>query len=196
MLHGTKTIMSVYDYLDQKIQRPMDYSDLLRWQWIQAVSALDKFVHDIVRVGMLHIYTGYRNPTNKYLTFTIDLKTHLQIIQDSNTAISIFEKQILLKNGYLAFQDPDKISDALSYIWDEKNKWKVISDIIGMSESDVKTQLRNISIRRNQMVHESDYPGNLMQRQTIAKDDVTEVVSFIEKVAESIYNAVKEPPHA
>jgi hypothetical protein len=196
MLDGTKTIMTVYDYLDQKVQGPMDYSDLLRWQWVQAVSSLGKFVHDIVRVGMLHIYTGRRNPTNKYLTFTIDLKTHLQIIQDINSAISIFEKQVLLKNGYLAFQDPDKISDALSYIWDEKNKWKVISDIIGMSESDVKTQLRNISIRRNQMVHEGDYSDVLVQRQTISRTDVVEVINFIEKVAESIYNAVKEPSHA
>jgi hypothetical protein len=196
MLHGTKTIMAVYDYLNQKVQGPMDYSDLLRWQWVQSVSALDKFVHDIVRTGMLGIYMGNRSPTNKFLNFTVDLKTHLQIIQDASSALFAFERQVLLKNGYLAFQDPDKISDALSYIWDEKNKWKAISDIIGMPESDVKTQLRNISIRRNQMVHESDYPGNLMQRQTIAKEDVTEVVSFIEKVGKSIYDNIKEPSHA
>jgi DNA polymerase III alpha subunit (gram-positive type) len=138
MLDGTKTIMTVYDYLDQKVQGPVDYSDLLRWQWVQAVSALDKFIHDIVRVGMLDIYTGRRNPTNKYLTFTIDLKTHLQIIQDSGSALSTFERQILQKNGYQAFQDPDKISDALSYIWDEKNKWKVISDSIRMSNQILK----------------------------------------------------------
>jgi hypothetical protein len=193
---GTKTIMAIYDFLAQEVHAPMDYSDLLRWQWVQAVSALDKFIHDIVRVGMLDIYTGRRNPTNKYLTFTIDLKTHLQIIQDNHSAVFTFEQQVLQKNGYQAFQDPDKISDALSYIWDEKNKWKVISDAIGMAELDVKTQLKNISTRRNHIVHEGDYPGNLMQRQTIVKDDVIEVVSFIEKVGKSIYDTIKEPLHA
>jgi hypothetical protein len=196
MLNSTKAIMIVYDYLDQEVHAPMDYSDLLRWQWIQAVSSLDKLVHDIVRVGMLDIYTGHRNPTNKYLIFTIDLKTHLQIIQDNSSALFTFGQQVLLKNGYQAFQDPDKISDALSYIWDEKNKWKVISDKIGIPESDIKTQLRNISIRRNQMVHAGDYSDILLQRQTISKTDVVEVISFIEKIAESIYNAVKEPSHA
>jgi hypothetical protein len=196
MLYGTKAIMTVYDYLEEKVQGPMDYSDLLRWQWIQVVSSLDKFIHDIVRVGMLDIYTGHRNPTNKYLTFNIDLKTHLQIIQDSSLALLAFEQQVLLKNGYQAFQDSEKISDALSYIWDKKNKWKVISDSIGMSESDVKTQLRNISIRRNQIVHEGDYSDVLLQRQGISKDDVIEVIDFIEKVGKSIYHNIKEPPHA
>ena len=52
MLHGTKTIMTVYDYLAQTVNAPMDYSDLLRWQWVQAVSALDKFgsSQDIVEI--------------------------------------------------------------------------------------------------------------------------------------------------
>lgn len=193
---GTKTIMPTYDYLVQAVHAPIDYSDLLRWQWVHAVSALDKFIHDTVRIGMLQIYTGHRNSTNKYLTFTIDLKTHLQIIQDRSSALDIFEQQVLLKNGHLAFQDPDKISDALSYIWDEEHKWKAISNRIGISEKDVKTQLKNISIRRNQMVHESDYPENLLQRQTISRDDVTEVVDFIIKVGKSIYDNIKEPSHA
>lgn len=191
---GTKTIMAIYDYLAHEVHAPMDYSDLLRWQWIQTVSALDKFIHDIIRSGMLQMYTGHRNSTNKYLTFTIDLKTHLQIIQDPSSALDIFERQVLLKNGYQAFQDSEKISDALSYIWDEKNKWKVISNNIGMSEIDVKTQLRNISIRRNQMVHESDYPGNLMQRQTIAKDDVIAVVDFIKKIGIVFTKISRIPP--
>jgi hypothetical protein len=195
MLDGTKTIMTIYDYLAQEVHAPMDYSDLLRWQWVQAVSALDKFIHDMVRVGMLHIYAGHRNSTNKYLTFTIDLKTHLQIIQDSSSASATFGQQILLKNSYQAFQDPEKISDALSYIWNEKNKWKAISDHMGMSESDVKTQLRNISIRRNQMVHEGDYSNRLLQRQTISKDDVIEVINFIKKVGKSIYENIQEPVH-
>ncbi|MDR1175779.1 MAG: hypothetical protein LBK83_09970 [Treponema sp.] len=188
--------MPTYDYLVQAVHAPIDYSDLLRWQWVHAVSALDKFIHDTVRIGMLQIYTGHRNSTNKYLTFTIDLKTHLQIIQDRSSALDIFEQQVLLKNGHLAFQDPDKISDALSYIWDEEHKWKAISNRIGISEKDVKTQLKNISIRRNQMVHESDYPENLLQRQTISRDDVTEVVDFIIKVGKSIYDNIKEPSHA
>jgi hypothetical protein len=196
MLDGTKTIMTVYDYLDQELHAPMDYSDLLRWQWVQAVSALDKFIHDIIRVGMLDMYTRRRNPTKKYLTFTIDLNTHFQIIQDSGSALSTFERQVLLKNGYQAFQDPDKISDALSYIWEEKNKWKVISDSIGMSESDVKTQLKNISIRRNQMVHEGDYSDSLLQRQALSKDDAVEVIDFIKKVGNSIYHTIQEPPRA
>jgi hypothetical protein len=196
MLDSTKTVMTIYDYLAQEVHAPMDYSDLLRWQWVQSISALDKFIHDIVRIGMLYIYAGHCKPTDKYLTFTIDLKTHIQIMQDSGLALSTFEQQILLKNGYQAFENPEKISDALSYIWNEKNKWKVIADRIGKSESDIKIQLKNISIRRNQIVHEGDYANRELQRQSIAKDDVIEVIGFIEKVGESIYAIIQEPSHA
>jgi hypothetical protein len=42
------------------------------------------------------------------------------------------------------------------------------------------------------MVHEGDYSDVLLQRQSVSKDDVIEVIDFIEKVAKSIYNTVKE----
>ena len=57
------TIRKLYDYLDNIVKPPYDYSDLLRWQWAQSVSALDKLIHDLIRIGMVQTYQGLRTPT-------------------------------------------------------------------------------------------------------------------------------------
>jgi hypothetical protein len=191
MLDNTNTIMTLYEYLRKEVNAPVDYSDLLRWQWVQGVSALDKYIHDIVRIGMLEIYAGRRRSTKKYFAFTIDLKTHIQMSENQTAALSIFEQQILLRNSYLAFQEPEKISDALAYIWNEEHKWRAIADKMGKKEPDVKTTLKNISIRRNQIAHEGDYSNILLQRQEITKTDVIDVIGFIKQIGSSIHTLIE-----
>lgn len=61
---------------------------------------------------------------------------------------------------------------------------------MGRSEEDVKTELKNISIRRNQIVHEGDYIASGFSRQTIEKVDTDEVINFIEQLGTAIYNLV------
>lgn len=191
VLTDTKSSGVLYEYLENVVKPPIDFSDILRWQWAQSVSALDKLIHDLVRIGMVQIYIGNRVATSKYQAFTLPLETHSQILQNPNTAILLFEKQIFLKLGFLSFQDPEKIADALSFIWDEPHKWDKISVPLGMSEADAKTKLKNISIRRNQIVHEGDYSNSLLQRQSLVYADVIDVIGFVEKIGESIYNQVK-----
>jgi hypothetical protein len=194
MLHDMGIVMTLYEYLEQKVQAPIDYSDLLRWQWVQAVSSLDKFIHDIVRIGMIEIYMGNRQPTKKYLTFKIDMETHSDMIQNQNNSVLIFERYVILKNSQFAFQDPDKIGDALSHIWNEEHKWKIISEQMGKTEPNVKTQLKNISLRRNQIVHEGDCPGISLPRQDIFKVDVINVILFIKELENTIFNLVIQHP--
>ena len=51
--------------------------------------------------------------------------------------------------------------------------------------------LKNIVIRRNQIVHEGDYTDSLLMRQEIYEQDVKDVRSFITKLGNVIYNCVK-----
>lgn len=190
ILDDTYNVKTLYNYLDSVVQPPFDYSDLLRWQWAQSVSALDKLIHDLVRVGMVETFIQRRNPTNKFLTFTLDTNTYFQINQDPSNAHVLLEQQIMLKNSFLSFQDPDKISDALSYIWDEPHKWQKISAKLGLDEKLVRTKLRNIIIRRNQIAHEGDYSHAILDRQSILDKDVEDVLDFIKSLGISIYDLV------
>ncbi len=102
---------------------------------------------------------------------------------------------IISKHKYLAFQEPEKITNALSLIWDEQHKWQKISEPFPIPESDVKILLKNIVIRRNQIVHESDidlFTGSLLP---IIRSDVEENVDFVEKLGNQIYDLLKSSSH-
>lgn len=196
IIKETRNSSSLYSYLQNVVHPPYDYSDLLRWQWAQSVSALDKLIHDLVRVGMLEIFQGNRAPTSKFLTFPVSLQTHEQMRRTPNLSYSILEQEIVRKHSFLAFQDPDKIADALAYIWAEPHKWAVLAQHFGMTESAIRVQVKNISIRRNQIVHEGDYSSNLLQRQSIVASDVEDVLTFVSSLGEAIYNVIAAIPPA
>jgi hypothetical protein len=106
----------------------------------------------------------------------------------------MLNQKILQSNSYKSFQKPENISDALSYIWNEKHKWQVISSKIANinDENIVKTQLKNIVIRRDQIAHEGDCPSDTIPlvRQDIDISDVEETLVFIKKVAQAIFDCL------
>lgn len=189
-----KITAGLYDYLqNQKV--PLDSSDLLRWQCVLTVSALDKYIHDIVLSGMLDVFRGKNPPTKKYNAFVLDMKT-FGAIQSSPFPTNEFEKAIIMAHSFLSFQYPDKIADALSYIWGESHKWRIIASKmrVPISEIDLKTKLTNIVSRRNQIVHEGDclMAGMPLSQQQISKDDTDDVISFVTDVVEAIDLALSE----
>ena len=191
LINKSHITASVYDYLASN-HIPLDYSDLLRWQWILSVAALDKYIHDIVLIGMLDIFVGKKEATAKYKNFQLTME-NISSIHNSETPIIEFEKIVIHKHSYLSFQDPDKIADALSYFWNESNKWDVICS--NMSDTptvpEVKTKLKNIVIRRNQMAHEVDCISNSpLLQQGIKQADVEDVIAFIKEVVEAIDRSI------
>lgn len=182
----------LFQYLvTQKV--PLDFSDLLRWQWVLSVSALDKYVHDLVRIGMIEAFQGIRNQTPKFKTFRIDMEKFLNINEAPIPAIE-FEKEIIRQHSFLAFQYPEKIADALAYIWDESNKWDIISDHMQttITSNDLKVKLKNIVVRRNQIVHEGDCFTTLLplQQQIITINDTEDVTKFIKELVYAINQSI------
>lgn len=188
---GTVT-RGLYEYLaTNKI--PLDSSDLLRWQWVLSISALDKYIHDIVRTGMIDEFLGSRAPTSKFKAFHIDMNV-LSNIKESSTPEIEFQKEIVRQHSFLAFQYPDKIADALSYIWDEPHKWTVISGNMStaITADNLKTKLKNVVVRRNQIVHEGDCFSTTLplQQQPILFCDAEDVVQFIKDLVNAIDTSI------
>lgn len=191
LVKDTENVEALYNYFEKSVVVPVDTSDLLRWQWVQCISAFDKFIHDIVRVGMLEIFLGKRASTPKYNSFQIDIQTYKDMSNNKIDAAIILERKIILKHGFLAFQDPNKVADALSFIWNENDKWTKISNEMQVNKNNCTTYLKNIVIRRNQIVHEGDYTDNLSKRQDIFPQDVIDIRSYILKLGKAIYDCVK-----
>lgn len=192
LIDQTSFSEGLYCYLkEQKV--PIDASDLLRWQWVLSISALDKYIHDVVRIGMIQEFLGTRSKTDKFNAFRIDMGKYLNIA-NSPSPESEFEKEIIRQHSILAFQHPDKISDALSFIWSEQHKWEVISNNMAtpISAKDLKTKLINVVTRRNQIVHEGDCFSSCLplQQQPISESDVYDVVTFVKEIVQAIQKSI------
>jgi hypothetical protein len=73
--------------------RADDLSDILRSEYVYAVSALDRLVHELVRIGMLEIFNNTRTATPQYNNFRVSMDI-LQNIQKSSQQIQEDTEQI------------------------------------------------------------------------------------------------------
>lgn len=154
--------------------------DLLRSQVVNCMSAFDKLMHDLVRIGMVRIFENQRSPTAKYLNEAIAIQ-HLPALASNSVppAAVRFEEIVREKLSKLSFQDPSKVADGLSYIWDESQKWQQISLGLGMTEAAAKVKLKLIVTRRNAIVHEADLDPVSSKKQSITRNEATDIATFL-----------------
>lgn len=170
----------LFDHLNTMVTIPEQFDDLLRSQVVHAVSAFDKLMHDLIRIGMVKIFENQRPPTSKYLSETVAIQ-HLPSLAASAVPPPPvrFEEIIREKHSILSFQDPKKLADGLSYIWNESQKWQQIALGLGMSDEDARRKQRLIVTRRNAIVHEADLDPVTDQKQTISRAEATDIADFL-----------------
>ena len=161
--------------------------DILRAQFVMIVSALDCYIHDVVKIGMLEIYLGQRISSNTTEKYPINL-TILQQIEnapDEQTKLTFLEKHIQSKNSEDSFQSPKGIEYALKLINIDKI-WTRLSPEMGKLPDDIKKQLALVVDRRNKIAHESDRDNLSGGKTAIDKILVNNTISFIDNLCESI----------
>lgn len=189
-IERVQTLGALYDILSQQITSALDLTDLLRSQIVMVVSALDHYIHEITRVGMLEVYDGKRPQTPAFLRFQIKMEATLQGIAAAQGDNRWLDEEIRRNHGHLPFQHPDKIADAIR-LFSTCKLWDSVASELNLKVEDVKNQLQLILGRRNQIVHESDLdpnsPGN---RWGISSLDSVRAINFIQDVGEAIYVVV------
>lgn len=178
-------------YLSSLVTIPEQFEDLLRAQMIYAVSAFDKLMHDLIRIGMVQIFLGTRLATAKYQNEGVSIQYLLQLLPGSTPPPEIrFEEIIREKLSILSFQDPQKINDGLSFIWDEKHKWQKIALFLGISEEDAKRRQKLVVTRRNAIVHEADINPVTNMKQSITNPEARDSYDFLLAIGNSICGLV------
>jgi len=185
------SIHAVHLHLFRNVTPAIDVTDLLRAEMILIVSALDHFVHELTRLGMMEIWRGNRTATPSYHKFSVSLDTTTRLVGGRARDVHL-ETAIRTSHRFLSFQKPDKIADAVR-LFSPIELWNKIGTLLGEDPKYLKTHLRLIVERRNKIAHEADidpsYPG---QRWPIDRKDAEEAVAFIQKVGEAIHQSVNE----
>lgn len=167
----------------------VDVSDILRSQIVLVVSALDHFVHELVRLGLLECYAGNRPMTSDGLDFGVSLAAVQQAVLGvpHSTWLS---SEIRERNSYRTFQQPDKIADAVR-LFSTVKLWSAVATHLNQNTNVVRAELGAIVTRRNQIAHEADLdPANPGQRLPISKPMVDGAVQMIERIGEAMYAVV------
>lgn len=165
----------------------LDTSDILRAQIVLGVSGFDYFVHEITVLGMLQVWSGTRQPTDAYSKFKVSMGA---LAGNNGSSPAWFEAEIREKHSFLAFQQPDKVADAIR-LFSPATLWRDVSVKMGRTEADVKNSLRLIIDRRNKIAHEADldpsFPG---LRWPIVGQDVIGTLDFLQAAGKAIHSVV------
>lgn len=177
----------IHNTLNAQTNAAIDLSDILRSELVMAVSALDYYIHEIVRLGMLEVYRGTRPETSAFLRFQISLESVRQIVSDP-TNDDWLDNEIRERHGWRSFQQAKPIAEAIGLISDI-SLWEQVSSHLGMPAQDVRQQLNLIVDRRNKIVHEADMdPTPYDTRWPIDEVLVDDAINFIEQIAETIHD--------
>ena len=183
-----RDLIAVHNSLKAQARSVLDFSDMLRAALVLAVSALDYYIHEVVRIGMLEIHRGQRLEPPAFSGFQISLGNARAGINAGQNIDSWLEDEIRQRHSYKSFQQPNAIADAVRLICDKK-LWEEVSINMGSPAKDIKQQLSRIVDRRNKIAHEADidpsYP--IGDRWPIDELLVNEAVDFLEQVVESIH---------
>jgi len=188
-IQRVRDLHALYTYFSAATTPALDLSDLLRAQIVLCVSALDFYVHELTRLGMIEIVEGKRPPTPAFLRFRVSLDGVMTGMQPGATS-SWMDTEVRIQHGLLSFQQADKVAHAIRLI-STVELWKEVGNSLARPAEDIKSNLRLVVQRRNKIAHEADidpsYPGT---RWPITSADVTAATDFIERVCEAIHQIV------
>lgn len=194
-LRRAESLVGLYISLSSRTTVALDLSDLLRAAFVMAISALDQFVHEVTRGGMLEIHEGTRASTPAYERFGIPL-AQLAAVSNPATARAALDLEIRQRHGHLSFQQPDKIADALRHVAPD-GLWAAVALAMDRDAKGLKQELSLIVDRRNKIAHEADvdpsYPG---QRWPISPEDAQGACGLVGSIAENIFLYVCPLPPA
>lgn len=188
-IERTRTLVAVYAGLASHASGALDISDVLRAALVLVVSALDHYVHEVVRLGMLEAYKGLRSQTTPWQKFQVSLEGATQIRRSADDD-SWLDSEIRERHGWQAFEQPEKIADAIRLVADVK-LWDIVANDLKSDAASVKKGLKLIVDRRNKIAHEADLdPTSPGARWPVDVPTVSEATAFVERVVHSIHTAV------
>lgn len=169
----------------------------LRYIWIVCVSAFDLYLTGLVsEAGLRWIDRTPPVLTANLRQVRIPLGNVLEIDTISPTERLLFYKDhVYSAVQYTSFYKPEKVSEALSYIWrcEPKEKWARILRRMKLSgrydtrvEQDIRGELTLIGDRRDLIAHSVDtLPGSSSQN-LVDRGDSVQVLRFISDLAAAI----------
>ncbi|MBZ6285742.1 hypothetical protein ACFUMJ_18130 [Streptomyces olivaceus] len=174
----------------------IDIDDFYRAAWVQAVAAIDHWLHEEVlrRVAEL---TARDSPEMPPQLRRYELPLHrVEAVRRGEVDLSeAVVEHLREKLAVQALQHPGKISEVLKLVT-ERKVWYEAAGCINehffqgrttFNEKTLRSRYLEITQRRNRIAHDADLvDGDLKQRRSIDANEVTDAIDWIERIALAI----------
>lgn len=161
--------------------------DIRRSQIIFLMSALDYYMHQIVKYGIIEMFNGNRKKTKEYQQLMIPMNLVEQGILHVEQ-LTCLDEAITSVNQYKTFTSYKSIQQQLKFIalTDSKIKaiFKEVEDLTG-----IKNPLDEVRKIRNRIAHEDEILTDL-EEVRLSSQQVNEYVDFIFNVVTLIHQEV------
>ncbi|GGY00959.1 hypothetical protein GCM10010384_00420 [Streptomyces djakartensis] len=180
----------------------IDIDDFYRAAWVQAVAAIDHWLHEEVlrRVAEL---TAKDSPEMPPQLRRYELPLHrVEAVRRGEATLSeAVVEHLREKLAVQALQHPGKISEVLRLVT-EKKVWYEAAGCINQhffqgrttfNEKKLRGRYLEITQRRNKIAHDADLiDGDLKRRRPIDEADVTDAIDWIERIALAIAHVLDD----
>lgn len=181
-----KSIKEKFSLLDFPISDELKLN-ILRGQVSLLLSAVDFYIHEIIKIELLNIIKGERKKTPSLKNCMISVEVFLEYLSSPNTNNQIFEDEIIYRNSFKSFLEPDKMAEALSLITEEKIFKELFPKLGLLGTKELKDKIKEIFKRRNSIVHQMDYNYSTKSQQSITREEVEEYIKFYDKFIQELH---------
>ncbi|MBZ5573307.1 MAG: hypothetical protein LAO09_15670 [Acidobacteriia bacterium] len=188
-LDRVRNIHAIYLRVSSMVTPVVDLTDVLRAEVVMIVSALDHYIHEVTRLGMLEVFDGKRPSTPAFLRFDVSLECMLGVIGGTTSAGQL-ESEIRTRHGFQSFQNPERVADALR-LFSNVELWKAVAVELKEDPKTLKDRVQLLVERRNKIAHEADldpsFPGVLWP---INPPMAEQAIQFVSDLCEAIHKVV------
>lgn len=189
------SIKSQFQLADQlKAEDNIQYKDILRSQIVFLDSAFDFFMHEVTKYGMVQIFQGVWEKTERYNNFTIRLGEISHVLQNPEQENWFLD---IVNDSYAedTFMSADAVIGQLNLIG---VKWQKVADTAFYEQgSNIPTKdkfkkaLNSLFMRRNQIAHQADCLHETGDKINIERGDVETYINHIEKIVNAIAREIE-----
>lgn len=180
----------------------IDIDDFYRAAWVQAVAAIDHWLHEEV-LRRVEELTAKDSPEMPPQLRRYELPLHrVEAVRRGDVTLSeAVAEHLREKLAVQALQHPGKISEVLRLVT-ERKVWFEAAGCINQhffqgrttfNEKKLRSRYLEITQRRNKIAHDADLiDGDLQRRRPIDEAEVTDAIDWIERIALAIAHVLDE----
>lgn len=189
------SIKSQFELVEQlKSEGNMQYKDILRSQVVFLDSALDFFMHEVTKYGMVQIFQGGWAKTERYDNFSIRLGEISDVLRNPEQENWFLD---IVNDSYAedTFMSADAVIGQLNLIG---VNWKSVADRAFYEQGSTtptkdkfKSTLNMLFRRRNQIAHQADCLHETGVKIDIEREIVEKYIGDIEKIVTAISEEIE-----